>query len=187
MFAINHQEGQGKMRSYQPQMTMQLGISQYTSHLLNLQDSFVAFLQNISLFTSEVSSLFSLVCCCLSVSLSLSVLRSPLLWLWARGDRFRGGTGSIFSTWTNDTVTQAWTTLLLRVQRHFHGKPDSWHGHKAHLQPLKSKLNLNVFLREFVFSGRNFYIYWDVSNHLMDSRVISLGQKTPVIKSKWVQ
>lgn len=126
-------------------------------------------------------------CLLLPFGLSLSVLCSPLWWLWARDDRFRGGTGSIFSTWTNDTETQAWTTLLLRVQRHFHGKPDLWHGHKAHLQPLNSKLNQTVFLREFVFSGRNFYIYWDVNNHLMDPRVISLGQKTPVIKSKWVQ
>lgn len=54
MFPINHQEGQGKIRSYQPQVTMQLGISQYTSHVLNLQDSFLVYLQNISLFTSKV-------------------------------------------------------------------------------------------------------------------------------------
>jgi len=47
---LNRQEGQAKIRSYQPQVTMQFGISQYTSHVLDLQDSFVAFLQNIILF-----------------------------------------------------------------------------------------------------------------------------------------
>lgn len=130
-------------------MTIQLGISQYTSHVLNLV-LWHSYGISFCIHVRSLSPLFPLVCCCLSVSLYLS-FAPPLSWLWARGDRFRGGTGSIFSTWTNDTETQAWTTPLL--QRHFNGKTDSWLGPSARLQSgtwkLNSDLNQTVFLRQF--------------------------------------